>query len=97
MASCSRATGSLAKVLLTIYIVGAALLPLSHHDVVCHIKSPNHCTTCLTSLSGEATPHSASLDVWAMADAGRAAPIERGALRSAHFSSPTGRAPPAIF
>jgi hypothetical protein len=89
-----RGGGFFAKALLTIYIVGAALLPLSHHDVICHVKSPTHCTTCLTSVSGEATPHTASFDVWALADAGCATMSERGALRSAHLSSPTGRAPP---
>jgi hypothetical protein len=91
-----RRGGFLVKALLTIYIVGAALLPLSHHDVVCHLKSPTHCTTCLTSLSGEATTHATLLDVWRMADAGRATTSERRSLRSADLSSHTGRAPPAL-
>ena len=92
-----RGGGLLARTLLTIYIASAALLPLSHHDVVCHVKSPTHCTTCLTSVSGEATPHSTALDVWAMAYAGRAMTSERGSLRSAYTSSHTGRAPPTFF
>jgi hypothetical protein len=86
----------LVKALVTMYIVGAALLPLSHHDVVCHLKSPTHCTTCLTTMSGEAAPHVASLDVWRLVDAGHTTAAERGSLRSAHISSPTGRAPPAL-
>jgi hypothetical protein len=90
-----RCGGFLAKALLTIYIASAALLPLSHHDIVCHLKSPNHCTTCLTTGSGEAAPDAASLDVWTMADVGRATTIERDPVQSAYVSSACGRAPPA--
>jgi len=91
-----RGGGSLAKVLLTVYIVSVALLPLSHHDVICHLKSPTHCTTCLTSLSGEAAPHTVPLDVWRMTDAGRAMMSERGGVPSVNVSSSSGRAPPAL-
>ena len=92
-----RGGGFLAKVLLAIYIVSAALVPLSHHDVSCHLKTPSHCTTCLTTLSGEVEPHAASLDVWTLADAGRADVSERGAVDSAYVCSASGRAPPARF
>jgi hypothetical protein len=94
--SLRRGGGFLAKVVLTIYVVSIALLPLSHHDVICHLKSPNHCTTCLTTLSGEATPHAASIGVWTMADAGRADVTERGSAQSAVLTAASGRAPPAI-
>lgn len=88
--------GFLVKALLAIYIAGFALSPLAHHDVVCHLKSSTHCTTCLTTMSGEATSHAASLDVSTMVDAGRAPTNERDALRSAHITSHTGRGPPAV-
>ena len=28
-------------------------MPLAHHDIVCHLKSTTHCTTCVVGSSGE--------------------------------------------
>ena len=28
-------------------------MPLAHHDVLCHLKSTTHCTTCVVASSGE--------------------------------------------
>ena len=44
-------------------VVGVALYalflvttPFEHHDLVCHIKTPTHCTACTSSLLGS-DPH----------------------------------------
>jgi hypothetical protein len=41
------------SVLLAVFVAAAALSPLLHHDVVCHIQSPTHCTTCLSGCAAE--------------------------------------------
>ena len=61
-----------ARVLLAVYVLAAALLPLAHHDVVCHLKSSTHCTTCVVGSSGETAAWAVALDGCAPADAGRA-------------------------
>jgi hypothetical protein len=38
-----------------------AALPLLHHDVACHIKTPSHCTTCLVGAAEKAPDHHALL------------------------------------
>jgi hypothetical protein len=88
--------GVFAKALLAAYVLAAALLPLAHHDVLCHLKSSSHCTTCVVGSSGETAAWSVGLDGIGLRDAGRAL------LRSAacHHSTPvcasSGRSPPAL-
>jgi hypothetical protein len=43
--------------ILSLYVLAAALLPLGHHDIACHLKSTTHCSTCVVGSSGETTPH----------------------------------------
>ena len=57
----SARCGVFAKLLLAAYVLAAALLPLAHHDIVCHLKSSTHCTTCVVGSSGE----TAGLGRWA--------------------------------
>jgi hypothetical protein len=42
------------KVVLALYVLAAALMPLGHHDIACHLKSTTHCTTCIVGSSAEA-------------------------------------------
>ena len=44
--------GVFARVLLAAYVLASALLPLAHHDVLCHLKSSTHCTTCVVASTG---------------------------------------------
>jgi hypothetical protein len=39
--------------LLAVLVSVAVLAPFHHHDLVCHLQSPTHCTTCLTSSAAE--------------------------------------------
>ena len=58
--------------------VGAALYaiflltaPFEHHDLLCHIKTPQHCTSCASSLLGS-DPHAPAVFTLQLSDAGRA-------------------------
>jgi hypothetical protein len=85
----------LSKALLAAYVLCAGLLPLTHHDLACHLKSPKHCTTCLVAASGEMVPAAADLDDTPMRDAGRATITAVVDRHQAHVSTTSGRAPPA--
>ena len=70
--------------------------PFEHHDLICHLKTPQHCTSCASSQLGS-DPHALpSPDPSHMKDAGSAAifdhPIE-GALLAVRT---TGRSPPRL-
>ena len=69
--------------------------PFEHHDILCHLKTPLHCTACASSqLSSDPQPAVAP-GVSGLADAGRAVftPfVEKGTVLAVR--SP-GRSPPA--
>jgi hypothetical protein len=82
---------------LAVYVLCAALLPLTHHDIACHVKSPKHCTTCLAAVSGETVPAAADLDDTPMRDAGRATITAVVGRQQTPLSTASGRAPPTAF
>ncbi len=89
-----RGLGSGVKAVLVAYVLAAALLPLAHHDVACHLKSPTHCTTCVIGSSGELAPDVTALLRQPMRDAGRAAAM---AVTDGNMVVPrtsSGRSPP---
>lgn len=51
----------LRTLVLLVYVTALAALPVLHHDVACHIKTPTHCTTCLVGAAEKAPDHSALL------------------------------------
>ena len=83
------------KAVLAFYVLAAALLPLAHHDIVCHLKSSTHCTTCVVGSSGEASSDSAVLSRFWLNDVGAIITAPRVEPVSAVVRSATGRAPPA--
>src|SRR5947207_1916828 len=82
-------------------VVGAALYalflivaPFEHHDLVCHLKTPQHCTSCSSSLLGS-DPHTpAIVGAWDLADAGRAIAVHLIADGVLLPVRSTGRSPP---
>jgi hypothetical protein len=83
------------KLVLALYVLAAALMPFAHHDLACHLKSTNHCTTCTVGSSAEAAADPALLARFSLHDAGAAIfdPITRP--HSAVRRLTSGRAPPA--
>jgi hypothetical protein len=88
--------GFLSKALLAAYVLAAALLPLAHHDVICHVKSSTHCTTCLVTSSGEAAPLAQAPDGASLRDAGRAAASADYYVHSIVVRASSGRSPPQL-
>jgi len=83
------------RAVLCLYVLAAALMPLGHHDIACHLKSSTHCTTCVVGASADLGSHSATPTGCGLDYAGTAigAPIPFFAEVLTHTSS--GRAPPA--
>jgi hypothetical protein len=85
---------SLPQILAAAYILALAALPFGHHDLLCHLKSSTHCTTCLAGTSADDTSAQPAIASVVLADAGRAT---IAATFSAHTCVPTpsaGRSPP---
>ena|SRR6476646_7543174 len=82
------------KVVLALYVLAAALLPFGHHDLVCHIKSTTHCTTCVVGSSAEAAADPAVLARFWLLDAGIPVDDRVDAPHSTSIRPSSGRAPP---
>jgi hypothetical protein len=77
------------------YFVALAAMPFAHHDVVCHVKSSTHCSTCHVGAStnpGGTRPVVTSAD---LADAGAAIQRASRIPASCVLSPSAGRAPPS--
>src|ERR1700687_2676519 len=55
----------------TLYVLFLILAPFEHHDLACHYKTPQHCTSCSSSLVGSDPDAPAILGAWHLSDAGR--------------------------
>jgi hypothetical protein len=77
------------------YALAAALLPLGHHDVACHLKSSTHCTTCVVGSSAELSADATALIRQPLSDAGRAAILAVPDADSVVPHASSGRSPPA--
>jgi hypothetical protein len=82
------------KVILAIYVLAAALMPFAHHDLVCHLKSTTHCTTCIVGSSAEAAADPALLARFWLNDAGATVFDPVTAPDSDARRPSPGRAPP---
>jgi hypothetical protein len=92
----SRRFRRFALLALALFAVVCATAQLEHHDIACHLKTPQHCTGCAANPPG-ADPHAPSLlDRVTLADVGGAFAdpvVLTGALLPVRCS---GRAPPAF-
>jgi hypothetical protein len=88
--------GAFAKTLLAAYVLAAALMPLAHHDIVCHLKSTTHCTTCVVGSSGETAGWAVALDGVGLRDAGGAVLPSAACRHAAPVRATSGRSPPPL-
>jgi hypothetical protein len=65
-----------------------------HHDIICHLKTPQHCTSCALSPLGSELRHAANPGSCRMADVGRAEACQLIAGGVLLTVSSTGRSPP---
>ncbi len=84
------------KVVLALYVLAAALMPFGHHDLVCHLKSTTHCTTCSVGSSAEAAADPAVLARFWLLDVGAAISAPVDSPHAATLGSSSGRAPPSF-
>jgi hypothetical protein len=77
------------------YLLVLAASAFEHHDLVCHLRNPQHCTACTASQLGADPP---ALDVDAascLKDAGGAMGVHRDAVCALLTARSTGRSPPS--
>ena len=91
----ARAPGPGPKFVLAFYVLAATLLPLAHHDVVCHLKSSTHCTICIVGSSAESGAEPAVFGSFTLKDAGAASSVGASRIESAPRATRSDRAPPA--
>jgi hypothetical protein len=86
----------LIRAVLMAYALVVGLLPLSHHDVACYLKSSTHCASCLVSGSAESASHAAALEAVHLTDAGNATSDPAVSVSSVPLGTCSGRSPPAL-
>jgi hypothetical protein len=83
------------KVVLALYVLAAALMPLGHHDLACHLKSTTHCTTCTVGSSAEAAVDPAVLARFWLLELGITSTDPVHTPSAPKMSAASGRAPPS--
>lgn len=79
---------------LGLYAVVVLGAPFEHHDLVCHLKTPQHCTSCASSQLGS-DPHALSAPGASHLDAAGFATTSDQVVRGALLAiRRTGRSPP---
>ena len=79
---------------LVLHVAVLAAAPFEHHDLACHLKTPQHCSSCAfspvgTSASAEPAPATGHL-----VDAGSAVSLRPVPIRIVDTPCITGRSPP---
>jgi hypothetical protein len=80
---------------LALYVIVLGVAPFEHHDLVCHLKNPQHCTSCASSQLGPDVLSPVEPGASHLSDAGSATivdPILEGTLLVTRTS---GRSPPS--
>src|SRR6266849_1570292 len=77
-----------------LYAAFLVVAPFEHHDLVCHLKDPRHCTACTASQLGTDPGTSAVLATSYLSDAGRAVSYQTLAEGVVLPHQSTGRSPP---
>jgi hypothetical protein len=86
--------GRIALLAVLLHLIVFAIAPFEHHDLLCHLKTPQHCTACASNPVGTDTRSAFAPGEVRLADAGStvAQPIVLlGALLAVQTS---GRSPP---
>ena len=80
---------------MAVYVLFLVASPFEHHDLVCHLKTPQHCTTCASTQLGADPRPPLTVDACELADAGRAVSFEILAESTLLAVQSTGRSPPS--
>jgi hypothetical protein len=77
-----------------LYAAVLILAPFTHHDLVCHLKYPQHCSACTSSQVGTDPATLGAPKFRPLVDAGRAVSVQSLAEGVLLASESTGRSPP---
>jgi len=84
----------LSALAVALYTLFALTAPFEHHDVVCHLKTSFHCTSCTSSVVGPDPETPAALKAYDLPDAGSAV-VDPATAKSILLAvRSTGRSPP---
>jgi len=70
--------------------------PFEHHDLVCHLKQPLHCTACVSSPLASGPKAIPVIGAWSLRDAGRLHDLQSTSKGTALVVRSTGRSPPPV-
>jgi hypothetical protein len=76
------------------YLLVLAASAFEHHDLLCHLRNPQHCTACTASQLGADPPAVAAAAASALNDAGSAIAMHADATGAVLVARSTGRSPP---
>lgn len=79
---------------IALYAAFLVVASFEHHDLLCHLKNPQHCTACTASQLGTDPDSPAVVGAWHLADAGSALPFQLLAEGVLLPRPSTGRSPP---
>jgi len=72
-----------------------AAAPFEHHDLICHLKTPQHCTSCASNPLGSASRISSVPGACRFADAGRIFALDLSFEGTLLTVTTSGRSPPS--
>ncbi|HKB14388.1 MAG TPA: hypothetical protein VKD69_27170 [Vicinamibacterales bacterium] len=82
---------------LAVYVAVLVSSPFEHHDLICHLKTPQHCTSCASSQLGS-DPHALPAPAASrLSDAGMAATFELHVEEALFAATSSGRSPPPVL
>jgi hypothetical protein len=87
-----RRVAALGVALYALFLVTA---PFSHHDLACHLKTPEHCTACASSTLASGPRASVVPEISHLAEAGRPATLEMQVHSALLAPRSSGRSPPS--
>jgi hypothetical protein len=79
---------------LACYALFLASVPFEHHDLLCDLKTPQHCTSCTASVVGSDPSTPTTIGIWTLTDVGRATAAQFAVHRVLLSVRSSGRSPP---
>jgi hypothetical protein len=79
---------------LALYVAVLVVSPFEHHDLLCHLKNPQHCTSCASSQLGSDLDSLSVPGALSLNDAGSATPPDQLLEGAMLVARTTGRSPP---
>jgi hypothetical protein len=79
---------------LALYAIFLIAAPFEHHDLLCHLKTPQHCTSCASSQLGSDPRTPVVPPASQLVDAGSAVSVQVLAEDTLLAVGSTGRSPP---